>query len=75
MVHPSCKHADPPHRPAADPFDAGQQLRRRRPAAAALMPGTDQQIAQQHVALGVGGMGLVEHARLAAALAFDAQEP
>jgi hypothetical protein len=39
------------------------------------MASAGQQIAQQHVALCVGGVCLVQHALLAAAIALDAQEP
>jgi hypothetical protein len=66
---------DPPHRLAADAVDTREQLRPGRPSAAALVAATGEEIAKPHGALGVGGVRLIQHARLAAAIAFDAQEP
>jgi hypothetical protein len=64
---------NPPQRPAADALDDGQQFRLLCPAAAAVVPqpvedGTVQHVVLPHVRLGA-------RLDLAAALAFDAQEP
>jgi hypothetical protein len=66
---------DPPHRPAAHAIDAGQQFRLQCPAAASLVPGAGDEIAEWQVPLASGDVGFVQYPRLAAAVTLDAQEP
>jgi hypothetical protein len=64
---------DPPHWPAADTLDAGEQLHHPRAAAAAVVPHALDDVADQHFAVrqGPGDQPLL----LAAAIAHDPQEP
>jgi hypothetical protein len=64
---------DPPHRTAADALDPAEQLRLAGEPAAAIVAHTGEDVAQGPVI--PSGVRLVDHLRLAAAVALDAQEP
>ena len=56
-------------------FDAGDQFGPPCPAAAAVVAHTGEEIAERHGALTLGAVRLVNHGRLTAAVALDAEEP
>jgi hypothetical protein len=64
---------NPPRRPAAGAFDAGQQLHLPCPTAAAVMAHAGDDIADRHIA--PLHVRLVEHAVLPAPIAGDPEEP